>query len=162
MTSELGKKIQIILGIALLLAAVRLFVIYQERKEAAQPAKPVPQSKLVLDDYVVPRKLRAYDLRSAKELIGKAVWVRTGNQVVFYAFDTAAHRAEFKKEGGLLAPLQKLEIKDVILQTTSSGQGKVYGSGESQFRIHDEQQQMLAVFTSPPSERLLAAPVGGK
>jgi hypothetical protein len=162
MTSNLGKKIQIILGVALLLAAVRLGLIYQERHAAAPPVKSAPQNNLALDDYVVPKKLHAYDLQSAKELIGKTVWVRTGNQVVFYAFDPTKRRADFTKEGGLLAPLQKLEIKDVVLQTSPGGGTKVYGSGENQFRIHDEQQEMLAVFVTPPSTRLLAAPIGAK
>jgi hypothetical protein len=161
-TSKLGKKLQIILGIALLLAAVRLFFIYQGRHAAAPPAKSAPQNNLALDDYVVPKKLHAYDLKSAKELIGKTVWVRTGNQVVFYAFDSTKHRADFAKEGGLLAPLQKLEIKDVVLQTVPGGGSKIYGSGESQFRIRDERQDMLAVFVSAASPRLLAAPIGGK
>ena len=160
--TSLGRKIQIILGVALLLAAVRLFFVYQERHAAVPPAASTPQNNLALDDYVVPRKLHAYDLKSAKELIGKTVWVRTGNQVAFYAYDATTHRAAFAKEGGLLAPLQKLEIQDVILQTAPGGGSKVYGNGENQFRTHDENQEMLAVFVSPPASRQLAAPIGAK
>ncbi|PYX78517.1 MAG: hypothetical protein DMG66_05375, partial [Acidobacteria bacterium] len=56
------------------------------------------QAPLDADAYVVPEKLHAYDLKSARELDGKTVWVRAGYGVAFYPYSPASKRADFSKE----------------------------------------------------------------
>lgn len=128
MTPELKQKIQISLGAAILIAGVRTAYILYERHEAA---KPVVTRELPLnsDYYVVPKKLHPYDLESAKELKKQPVWVKEGYRYTYYAYDHG--RADFKHEAGLLSPIEKLQITDVVTEATP-------GSAS--------QRQVLAVF----------------
>lgn len=118
--SEWKKYVQFILVIGFLLAAARLGWIYWERREAEKPPEREAAAStynLTDDDYVVLPKSYAYDVPSArKELGGKVVWVRAGNQLVMYATDPASHRADFGKEQGVLPPLDKLTVRDIVLQ----------------------------------------------
>jgi hypothetical protein len=77
-----------------------------------------PQSlTLTSDDYVTPHRIVPYDLKSAvKELAGKTVWVRNGNAVPYYRYHPQTHSVDFALKAGLLPPLDKLQVKDVILQ----------------------------------------------
>src|SRR6202012_4540860 len=92
-----------------------------ERHEAA---KPVVSRELPLnpDYYVVPKKLHPYDLKSAKELTKQPVWVKEGYRYTYYPYDAATHHADFKREtgAGLLLPLEKLNIKDVVIDAPST------------------------------------------
>ena len=75
-----------------------------------------------MDDYVLPPKIHPYDLKSAaKELVGKTVWVRAGNAIHYYPYSNATHTADLKHEKGLLPPLAKLQVKDIVLQKTPAG-----------------------------------------
>ncbi len=133
MNQQWRKRIQLLLLIFLVAAGIRLFLIYRERHEPAKSPEKSEQTtyKVGLDDYVVPRKLHAYDLESAKSLVGKTVWVHAGNQLAYYPYDMQQRRARLDKEAGLLPPLEKLEVKNVNLQTTPGSNG---------------QKQLLAVF----------------
>jgi len=42
------------------------------------------------------------------------VWVREGYQHTYYPYNPVRHRTDFSREAGLLLPIQKLEIKDVV------------------------------------------------
>jgi hypothetical protein len=121
MDLELRKKLQIALIVIALLAAGRAAFIFYSR---SQPAAGRPQPtviNLTSDDYVTPSKIFPYDLKSAvKELAGKTVWVRTGNAVPFYRYDSGAHAVDLSHKLGLLAPLEKLQIQNVVLQRTST------------------------------------------
>ena len=117
MTSESKRKIQLVLAIAIAVAALRAgYVLYQRHSEKAeQAAKQAPP--LNPDYYVVPKKLYPYDLKSAKQLTQQPVWVREGYRFTYYPYDRARHRTDFDHEAGLLLPIQKLEIKDVVTDT---------------------------------------------
>ncbi len=117
MTSEAKHKIQLVLAIALAVAALRAgYVLYQRHSERGeQGAKQAPP--LNPDYYVVPKKLYPYDLKSAKQLTQQPVWVREGYRFTYYPYDWARHRTDFEHEAGLLLPIQKLEIKDVVTDT---------------------------------------------
>jgi hypothetical protein len=117
MIPEAKKKIQLALAVLIAVTAIRAgYIVYErysERKEeAAQANKKAPA--LNPDDYVVPKKLYPSDLKSAKQLTQQPVWVREGYHHTYYPFDPARHRTDFSREAGLLLPLQKLQIKDVI------------------------------------------------
>src|SRR5260370_35898076 len=90
-------------------------MFYQSHEAEAPP--PPRFYALQADDYVRPPKIYAYDLPSAvKELAGKTVWVRTGNILPYYRYNLATRSADLAHKVGVLPPLGKLEIKDVILQ----------------------------------------------
>ena len=131
MTPELKKRIQILLLAAIALAAIRaVYIFYQRRGQRAEDAKtqaPPPNP----DYYVMPKKLHAYDLKSAKELTQQPVWVKEGYRYTYYQYDRAKHHSDFSHEAGLLLPIERLEIKDVV---TDASPGS-----------HD-QRQVMAVF----------------
>jgi hypothetical protein len=114
MTSEAKQKIQLVLVIAISVAALRAgYVVYErhtERTELATRQAP----PLNPDYYVVPKKLYPYDLKSAKQLTQQPVWVREGYRFTYYPYDRTSRRTDFSHEAGLLLPIQKLEIKDVV------------------------------------------------
>jgi hypothetical protein len=147
MTQQWRKRIQLLLLIFLVAAGIRLFLIYRARHEPAKSPEKREQTtyKVGLDDYVVPRKLHAYDLQSAKYLIGKTIWVHAGNQLAFYPYDAQQRRARLDKEVGLLPPLEKLEVKNVNLQNTPGSNGR---------------KQLLAIFQRAGKNDMYAVPVG--
>ncbi len=111
MTSGARKKIQIVLALVMAAATVRLAIIHHQRSRSSQK-KPQPVAvPLPSSYYVVPRKLHAYDLRSLQALAQQPVWVREGYRYTFYPFD---HHTDFKHPAGLLAPLQKLQVREVV------------------------------------------------
>ena len=118
MTSEAKQKIQLVLVIAIAVAALRAgYVVYERHSERTeQAAKQAPP--LNPDYYVVPKKLYPYDLKSAKQLTQQPVWVKEGYRFTYYPYDRVRHHTDFSREAGLLLPIQKLEIKDVVTDTT--------------------------------------------
>jgi hypothetical protein len=116
MEPELKKRIQIMLVVGVLLAGGRLAYVFYERNQPEKPAPP-RHYDLQADDFVRPPKIYAYDLPSAvKELQGKTVWVREGNVLTYYRYNAAARTADLGHKAGVLPPLEKLEVKDVIMQ----------------------------------------------
>lgn len=127
MTEERRKLIQAILAVMLVVAAVRLALIYYER-HAGEPAQQQDERKTgatpVLDAsyYVVPRKLHAYDLQSAQPLTRQPVWVKEGYRYTYYPYDTARRKVDFTHEAGLLAPLEKLQVTEVMRDGSPSAE----------------------------------------
>jgi hypothetical protein len=92
MNPEWRKRIQIFLVVLVVAAGVRLFMIYRERHSAGvNPNNEATGRPLSADMYVVPHKVHAYDLQSARYLVGKTVWVQAGNQMLYFPFDPAKH-----------------------------------------------------------------------
>jgi hypothetical protein len=120
MNRELRKRLQILLIIFFLVAVVRIAMIYRGRHEGGETRKQPQLSsnyKITDDDYVTPPRIFPYDAKSAaKELAGKTVWVRTGNQLIYYCC-----AAPYTRQAGLLGPLQKLAIKTVALEPPTPG-----------------------------------------
>jgi hypothetical protein len=113
MTSDAKQKIQLVLVIAIAVAALRAgYVVYERHSERIEQARQAPP--LNPDYYVVPKKLYPYDLKSAKQLTQQPVWVREGYRFTYYPYDRASRHTDFSHEAGLLLPIQKLEIKDVV------------------------------------------------
>jgi hypothetical protein len=149
------------IGLALVLAAVgiRTLLIFRERN--ASPIRQVEQESAPIDadNYVVPHKLYAYDLKSARAgLVGKPVWVKAGYGVAFYPYSAATKRADFAREAGLLAPIEQLDIKDVVLNRGPNSVGEWQGPPGAQFRVHKDEQQIMAVFASNGKD--YAFPIG--
>jgi hypothetical protein len=125
MNPEWRKRIQLFLIVLLIVAGIRLFLIYRERHSEGTTPKKEEARPLSADAYVVPHKVHAYDLQSARYLDGKTVWVQAGNQMLYFPYDPAKRRSDFNHPAGLLPPLDKLAIKDVKLETDPLQQRKV-------------------------------------
>jgi hypothetical protein len=126
MAPAMKKNIQVALAIAIAVAGIRAGWILYRRHEAnkAAQAQKQPPPPLNADYYVVPKKLHAYDLKSAKELTKQPVWVKEGYRYTYYPYNPAAHKTDFSHEAGLLLPLQRIEVKDVVIDVSPGGKGK--------------------------------------
>jgi|SRR6185312_6817718 len=123
MEAEARKKIQIVLAIAITVAAARTAYILHERKaESQQVQKQEPP--LNPDYYIVPKKLYPYDLKSAKQLTKQPVWVKLGYSIAFYPYSEAQRRSDFAHQKGMLGPIQKLDIKNVVLDASPGNPGE--------------------------------------
>ena len=116
MKANWRKRIQIGMAVLLVAAGLRVAWVFYIRSQPAPPLKPQQETYSGNeDDYVVPHKIFPYDVKSAKkELAGKTVWVSAGNLLNYYPY--AGGHAALDRKAGVLAPLEKLEIRDVTLQ----------------------------------------------
>jgi hypothetical protein len=137
------QRIQIVLILGMAAAAIRLGWILYERHEDTVKTTSQQAVRLNPDYYVTPKKLYPYDLKSARQLTQQPVWVKVGYAYPYYSYDSASRRANITKEVGKLLPLQKLEIKDVVLAPVPGDSNK---------------KQVLAVFQQDGN--WYAAPVG--
>ena len=112
------KKIQLVLTVVLVIAAGRASYILFERHEdyvAGQKQKQARNAGYANADYYVsPKKLYPYDLKSAKQLALQPEWVKEGYRYTYFPYDPEAHRVDFRHEAGLLGPIEKIAIKDVV------------------------------------------------
>jgi len=126
MSPELKQKIQIVLAFAIAVAAIRTgYILYQRHasnSKASQKAAAAPA--LNPDYYVTPKKLYPFDLKSARELAKQPVWVKEGYRYPYYAYNPATRHSDFEHPAGMLLPIQKLDIKDVVLDTAPNSGGQ--------------------------------------
>lgn len=125
--SKTSKIIQIVIVVAIVAAAINLYLTIRQRHKGVSVAKQ-PEVALDPDYYVTPKKLHPQDLKDAKELTKQPVWVRDGYRYTFYPYNG---HSDFQHAAGTLGPIQKLEIKDVVLDRTPDASG---------------QKQVMAVF----------------
>jgi len=120
------NKIQLVLVIAIAVAAVRVGYIFYQRHEAEKEPVKKEAPPLNPDYYVTPKKIYAYDLKTAKkELTGQSAWVKVGYYYPYYAYDSAGHKADVAHEVGKLEPLEKLDITEVFQQPSPGGERRV-------------------------------------
>ncbi|MGA9977771.1 MAG: hypothetical protein WBQ08_03990 [Candidatus Sulfotelmatobacter sp.] len=147
LSPEAKHRIQIALILAMAVAAVRVGVILFERHadDVARANKIKTQNAGYSnpDYYVYPKKLYPYDLKSAKQLTQQPVWAKEGYKYTYYPYDAAHKRVDFAHEAGLLLPIERLEIKDVITDTPPE---------------KGSRRQMLAVFEK--DGKTYAVPIG--
>ncbi|MGH9529224.1 MAG: hypothetical protein ACRD2S_04815 [Terriglobales bacterium] len=119
------KRTQIMLLVTVLAVGARVGYIFYRRHEDNLRAMNKPQPPpLNPDYYVTPKKLYPYDLKSARQqLIQQPVWIKVGYSITYYPYNAVRHHADFSHEAGLLLPLERLEIKDVILDTPPKSSG---------------------------------------
>lgn len=129
MTEETKKKIQLALGVAIVIAGVRAgYIIYQRHEdyvaaEKQQQARSLGYSNQ--DYYVTPKKLHPYDLRSAQQLTQQPVWVKEGYRYTYYRYVPVVKKVDFVHEQGTLGPLERLDIKDVLAVAGPGGRKQV-------------------------------------
>src|SRR5579864_6119810 len=130
MLPETKRRVQLAFLVAFALAAIRLgYVFYERSQPGVQKAATRQEQALDADYYVVPKKLVDYDLKSLKrDLSGRTVWVREGYRFTFYPYDPQRKRVNLAHEAGTLGPIERLDIKDVVVAPGT------------------RQQQLMAVF----------------
>lgn len=136
--SRKAKIIQLVLAAVIIIVGLRLFLTLRERKVTFV----APEKKEVAldpDYYVVPKKLHPHDLNSAKELTQRPAWVREGYRSVYFPYKPPV---DFAHEAGRLAPIERLTIKDVVVQLEPNTPGR----------------QVMAVFEK--DEKLYAFSIG--
>jgi len=148
MSPEAKRKIQLALLLAMVVAGLRAGYILYERHEDKVAAEKQKQAQNLgysnPDYYVSPKKLYPYDVKSAKQLTQQPVWVKEGYRYTYYRYDPARKQVDFAHEAGLLLPIEKLEIKDVVTAMLPTGKGA--------------RRQMVAVFQQ--EGKTCAVPIG--
>jgi hypothetical protein len=129
MSEESRKRIQIALGLALLIVGVRGTFIFYRRHEDYAAAQKQQQARNAgysnADYYVTPKKLYPFDLNSAKQLTEQPVWVKEGYRYTYYRFVPVVKSVDFAHDAGLLGPIERLEIKDVLAVPAPGGRKQV-------------------------------------
>ena len=117
-SQEAKQRIQLALVVAIVVAGVRAgYIFYQRHEEwvAAERQKQVQRIGYANPDYYVnPKKLYPYDLKSAKQLTQRPVWVKEGYRYTYYGYDAKRKKVDFEHEAGLLLPIEQLAIQDVV------------------------------------------------
>jgi len=123
--ADTRNKVQIVFAVLIAIAVIRVgWIFYQRHEDAIVPVKK--EVALNPDYYVTPKKIYAYDMKTAKkELIGQQAWAKVGYYYPYYAYDAATHRADLAHEIAKLGPLEKLDITDVFQQPTPGGERRV-------------------------------------
>jgi hypothetical protein len=129
MTADTRKKIQYALFAVFILATLRAGYIFYQRHQDQLEVERKKRAEAVgysnADYYVNPKKLYPYDLKSAKQLTQQPVWVKEGYRYTYYAYQPATKHVDFEHGAGLLGPIEKLAITDVVVASNRvSGQPK--------------------------------------
>ncbi|HVT99259.1 MAG TPA: hypothetical protein VHE33_17285 [Acidobacteriaceae bacterium] len=143
------QKFALILVPAILIAAIGIWRINVSRNKPVVVPKQAQETHLSDEQMVQPRKLFIDDLKSAKDLIGKPVWVQAGYEMTYYPY--SGHRVDFAHKVGVLPSVQRLDVKDIVLE-------KVPANVET--RIPRGNQQAFLVFTMPDDTKQYATAVG--
>lgn len=134
MSQEAKQRIQIALALALVVAGLRAGYILYQRHQEYVAAQKVEQAKKAgysnADYYVTPKKLYPYDLKSAKTLTQQPVWVKEGYRYTYYRYVPVVKSVDFVHEAGLLGPIERLEIKDVMAVAAPGGRKQVVATFE--------------------------------
>lgn len=137
--SKTGKIIQVVLLVAIVAAAINLYLNFRQRRIVFVAPKQT-ETALDPDYYVVPKKLHPQDLKDAQELTKQPVWAKEGYRYTYYPY---SGRSDYDHPAGTLAPLEKLQITKVVLDRTP-------GSAT--------QKQIMALFEK--SGKTYAFPIG--
>lgn len=121
--SKTARIIQLVLLVVIAAAGIH-FYLYMRDRNTTLVVTSAPKTEKLLDPdaYVLPKKLHPQDLQDAKELTKQPAWVRAGYQMVYYPFNG---HTDFAHEAGRLGPIEKLDIKDVVVDRPPKGEKQV-------------------------------------
>ena len=129
MSPEAKQRIQIALALALVVAGIRTGYILYQRHEDYLAAQKMEQAKKAgytnADYYVTPKKLYPYDLKSAKMLTEQPVGENEGYRYTYYRYVPVVKSVDFAHEAGLLGPIERLQITDVMAVAAPGGRKQV-------------------------------------
>jgi hypothetical protein len=129
MSEETKKWVQITLGVAVVVVGVRAGFILYQRHEDYLAAQKVEQAKKAgysnADYYVVPKKLYPFDVKSAQQLTLQPVWTKEGYRYTYYRYVPVVKSVDFVHDAGLLGPLERLEIQEVMAVAAPGGRKQV-------------------------------------
>lgn len=121
LSPETKHRIRLALWLLLVIATARAaYIFYQRHQDRVATEKQLLARNAGYsnpDFYVSPKKLYPYDLKSAKQLTRQPEWVKEGYRYTFYSYDPASKHVQFGREAGLLGPIEKLSITDVVTAT---------------------------------------------
>jgi hypothetical protein len=143
------QKVAIVAGIPIVILVIGILIINHRRNEPGVVPQRQAERPLSQDEMVQPRKLFIDDLKSARYLIGKPVWIQAGYELDYYPY--AAHRIDFAHKSGVLPGAQRLDVKDVITQKLPAGVTT---------RIPRGDKQVFAVFNLPNDDKQYATAIG--
>ena len=147
LTPEAKQRIRLALWLLLVIVTLRAAYIFYQRYQDRDAAEKQKKARDVgysnPDYYVSPKKLYPYDLKSAKQLTQQPEWVKEGYRYTYYVYDPASKRVQFGHDAGLLGPIEKLVITDVVTATPPGAAQK---------------KQVLAIFHK--NEKSYAVPIG--
>jgi len=119
MSPEIKPRIQLALFIVFLIVTARAGYIFYQRYQDRVATEKKKQAMAVgysnPDYYVNPKKLYPYDLKSAKQLTQQPEWVKEGYRYTYYQYDPATKRVDFAHDAGLLGPIEKVVVADVVM-----------------------------------------------
>lgn len=160
LSPESKQKIRLALWALLVIATIRAaYILYQRHEDRVATEKQLRARDVGFsnpDYYVTPKKLYPYDLKSAKQLTQQPEWVKEGYRYTYYNYDPATKRVEFAHDAGLLGPIEKLAISDVItaippgrsqkrqVMAVFQKEGKSYAvpigyEGEGEYKIYSDE-----------------------
>ena len=143
------QKVGLATLLVLAIFSIRIYFVWKERHEPiVQKAQP-QQRMLTDDDIVQPRKLYIDDLKSAKTLIGKTIWIQAGYELDYFPY--VGRSINFAHKAGPLPSVQTLEVKDIVV-------AKAPASVAS--RIPQGDKQIYAVFEMPGDTKQYATAIG--
>ncbi|HEX4007722.1 MAG TPA: hypothetical protein VHX60_16225 [Acidobacteriaceae bacterium] len=140
------QKIALVVLIPVAILAFGIWRINVARNQPGVAPHPEQERPLSQDEMVQPRKLFIDDLKSARDLIGKPVWVQAGYELDYYPY--AGHRIDFAHPAGVLPSAQRLDIQDVVIAKEPASVAS---------RIPRGDKQAFAVFTMPGDAKTYAA-----
>jgi hypothetical protein len=147
LTPEAKQRIRLALWLLLVIVTLRAAYIfyqrYQDRAAAEKQKKARDVGYSNPDYYVSPKKLYPYDLKSAKQLTQQPEWVKEGYRYTYYVYDPGSKHVQFGHDVGLLGPIEKLVITDVITATPPGAAQK---------------KQVMAIFQK--DQKSYAVPIG--
>ena len=143
------QKLALIVVPAILIAAIGIWRIHVVRNRPGVPPPHSQERSLSDEEMVVPRKLYIDDLKSARDLIGKTVWIQAGYELGYYPF--TAHHVDFVHTAGVLPSVQPMVIRDIVTQKVPAG---------AEDRIAHGDRQAFAVFTLPGDDKEYATAIG--
>lgn len=143
------QKIALIVLPAILILGIGIWRIQvaRNRPVAVQPRNE--ERHLSDEQMVQPRKLYIDDLKSARDLIGKPIWVQAGYELEYYPY--TAHHVDFAHKSGVLPSVQQLDIRDIVTQKFPAG---------LETRVPRGTNQAFAVFTMPGDPKEYATAIG--
>ena len=143
------QKIGVATLLILAIFSIRIYFVWKERHEPVVMKNQRQEPPVTDDDLVSPRKLYIDDLKSAKTLIGKTIWIQAGYELDYFPY--SSHSVAFAHKAGVLPSVQAMEIKDIVLAKAPASLAS---------RVPHGDRQVYAVFAMPGDAKQYATAIG--